>query len=125
MSHNDDVFIRKFKILLLPGVLVAQTFVPTGKIVTPDAAPGATFQMLDVQVTTSAILRVGQAMSTTLSPDGNTLLILTSGYNYFAADGQSFSGEYVFVIDLSAPRRPALPGPIKPGSLSPPASMTP
>ena len=106
------MFIRKFKILLLPGVLVAQTFVPTGKTVTPDAAPGSTFQMLDAQVTTSAIVRVGQAMSTTLSPDGNTLLILTSGYNYFAgADGQSVSGEYVFVFDVSAPQRTAAPYP--------------
>src|SRR5262249_8482907 len=48
---------------------------------------------------------VGQAVSTAVSPDGKTLLILTSGYNRNndSAGNQvdSASNEYVFVYDIT------------------------
>ncbi len=48
----------------------------------------------------------GQAMSTVISPDGKTLLVLTSGYNRVnGSNGKpipSASNEYVFIYDISA-----------------------
>jgi DNA-binding beta-propeller fold protein YncE len=49
----------------------------------------------------------GQAVTTAISPDGRTLLILTSGYNVrYDASGSLIpqdSNEYVFVYDITAP----------------------
>src|ERR1700738_4946149 len=57
------------------------TFIPTGVRITPDAAPGATFQALNPGLVSDPSFTVGQAVTTAVSPDGKTLLILTSGYN--------------------------------------------
>src|SRR5260370_1664164 len=86
------------------------TFIPTGVRITPDAAPGAIFQALNPGLVSDPTFTVGQAVSTAVSPDGKTLLILTSGYN-----SQNFtsgrnadtanpaeSNEYIFVFDVSA-----------------------
>jgi len=83
---------------------VPQT-VPSGQIVTPLAPTGAKFSRLNPGLKDFPGYTAGQAVKTTLSPDGRTLLILTSGYNRLnnakgvreAAD----SNEYVFVFDLS------------------------
>jgi len=96
--------------LLLVGSAAAadsdETRIPTGQFITPLAAPGATFVGLNTGLKDFPQYTVGQAMSEVLSPDGATLLILTSGYNRLndgttgkeiAAD----SNEYVFVYDLS------------------------
>jgi YVTN family beta-propeller protein len=89
-------------LLLLPGALAAQIFLPTGKTVTPDAAPGAVIQTLNPGLPKLPGLNVGQAVSTSISPDGNTLLVLTSGYNKFTGAGPvSLLNEYVFVYDIS------------------------
>ncbi|HLW74785.1 MAG TPA: phosphoesterase [Gammaproteobacteria bacterium] len=79
---------------------------PNGQFVTPLAAPGSTFQALNPELKDYPDYNVGQAMSEALSPDGKTLLILTSGFNEFDdASGKKIaadSGEYVFVYDVSA-----------------------
>src|SRR6266481_714413 len=85
------------------------TFVPTGVRITPSAAPGSSFQALNPGLSFDPNFTVGQAVTTATSPDGNTLLILTSGYN-----SQNFtsgpnkgntnpdeSNEYIFVFDIS------------------------
>ncbi|MGB2606926.1 MAG: hypothetical protein WBC78_25205, partial [Candidatus Sulfotelmatobacter sp.] len=81
------------------------TFVPTGMRITPTAARGSTFQTLNPGLVNYPDYVVGQAVATTLSPDGKTLLILTSGYNLVNnASGNldpSASNEYVFVFDVS------------------------
>jgi YVTN family beta-propeller protein len=102
--------IRKWiVVLLLTAASTAQTFVPTGKLVTPDAAPGARFESLNPQLPASPDLQVGYAVATDVSPDGNTLLVLTSGYNRFAGgDGRSIASEYVFVYDI-AQKQPSRP----------------
>jgi hypothetical protein len=50
------------------------------------------------------------AETTAVSPDGKTLLILTSGYNLNLDPAGNFqpqdSGEYVFVYDISKPSLP-------------------
>ncbi|MGA2248747.1 MAG: hypothetical protein ABSH48_27650, partial [Verrucomicrobiota bacterium] len=48
----------------------------------------------------------GQAVSTSVSPDGNTLLVLTSGYNRvfqgaFPIFDPLYSSEYIFIFDIT------------------------
>jgi DNA-binding beta-propeller fold protein YncE len=80
---------------------------PTGQFVTPLAAPGADFTRLNPHLKDFPDYTAGEAISEALSPDGRTLLILTSGFNvlYDKAGKQSApdSNEYVFVYDVSAP----------------------
>ena len=54
---------------------------PTGEAITPTAAPGALFQLLNPDLASDPTFTAGQASATALSPDGKTLLILTSGFN--------------------------------------------
>jgi len=54
---------------------------PTGATITPDAAPGAVFQTLTVNLPDYPDREVDGAQTTALSPDGKKLLILTSGFN--------------------------------------------
>jgi len=90
-------------------------FVPTGVHITPSAAPGSIFQPLNPGLYSDPTFTVGQAASTALSPDGKTLLILTSGYNsqnFTSGPNQgnpnpAESNEYVFIYDVTG-RRPLL-----------------
>src|SRR5215813_3746380 len=92
---------------------------PTGQMITPTAARGSVFQALNPHVASAPNYTVGQAVSTAVSPDGKTLLILTSGFNLNAnASGTAVdpatSTEFVFVFDIStgAPnQRQAIPVP--------------
>lgn len=54
---------------------------PTGKIITPEAAPGSTFVPLATGLRSDENADANGAVDTVLSPDGKTLLALTSGYN--------------------------------------------
>src|SRR5690242_1790214 len=88
-----------------------RTRLPNAQFITPLAAPGSTFQALNPGLKDFPDYTVGQAMSEVLSPDGKTLLIVTSGYNRLnGSDGKQLeadSNEYVFVYDVSgaAPRQ--------------------
>jgi DNA-binding beta-propeller fold protein YncE len=78
---------------------------PTGQRLTPLRAVGATYLPLNPDLGRWPDFLAGQASATTLSPDGKTLLILTSGFNLInGPDGKSVkegSNEYVFVFDVS------------------------
>jgi YVTN family beta-propeller protein len=91
--------------MMAGAACAAPEFTPTGQFITPTAAPGAIFQPLNPHLAGDPGYTAGQAASAALSPDGKTLLILTSGYNlYFGADGKpisTMSEEYVFVFDVS------------------------
>jgi DNA-binding beta-propeller fold protein YncE len=82
---------------------------PTGMSITPTAARGSTFQPLNPNLPDLPQFTVDHPISTAISPDGNTLLILTSGYNRNndakAKAIPAQTSEYVFVFDLrgSAP----------------------
>src|SRR5579863_7628616 len=54
---------------------------PSGIRVTPTAAAGASFSRLNPHLHDFPGYLAGQAVTTATSPDGKTLLILTSGYN--------------------------------------------
>ena len=75
---------------------------PTGQVITPLAPSGAQFSRLNPGLKDFPEYTAGQAVKTALSPDGRTLLILTSGYNRLNnAQGlreASDSNEYVFVF---------------------------
>lgn len=80
---------------------------PTGKRLTPEAMPGSSFVALNPNLADLPDFTAGQASALALSPDGKTLLVLTSGYNRnFGADRKpipELSNEYVFVYDVSGP----------------------
>ncbi len=83
----------------------AEDIAPTGQALTPSAAPGALFQPLNPDLPGDPGFLAGQAAAEAISPDGRTLLILTSGFNRtFGPDGKFIparSNEYVFVWDIS------------------------
>jgi YVTN family beta-propeller protein len=67
-----------------PTLAVADSddgFLPTGFRITPVAAPGAHFERLETGLRADGNADAAEASATALSPDGNTLLVLTSGYN--------------------------------------------
>lgn len=84
-------------------------FVSTGQLVTPLAPKGASFQPLNPNLADNPTYTAGQAVTTVVSPDGKTLLILTSGYNLWAYASGANAGnedpadskEYVFVFNIS------------------------
>src|SRR6476661_4732704 len=77
---------------------------PTGMSITPTAARGSTFQPLNPDLPDLPQFTVDHPISTAVSPDGNTLLILTSGYNRNndakAKAIPAQTSEYVFVFNL-------------------------
>jgi DNA-binding beta-propeller fold protein YncE len=79
---------------------------PTGKQITPMAVPGSTFQLLNPGLKDFPGFVASGAISTAVSPDQGTLLVLTSGYNLmFGPDGKprpEDSQEYIFIYDLSS-----------------------
>jgi YVTN family beta-propeller protein len=54
---------------------------PTGQVITPTAVPGSTMQQLATGLRADGNANASQAVKTALSPDGKTLLVLTSGWN--------------------------------------------
>lgn len=77
---------------------------PTGMSITPTAARGSVFRPLNPGLAERPEYTVDHPVSTAISPDGGTLLILTSGFNRVsdikAKSISSLSKEYVFVFDL-------------------------
>src|SRR5262249_12565851 len=73
-------------------------YLPNGLMITPDAAPHSSLMMLNPGMPGRRDLTMGQAVTTALSPDGSTLLALTSGYN---KDGPQKYDEYIFVFDAT------------------------
>jgi YVTN family beta-propeller protein len=87
--------------------LAAQTApesLPTGMEITPLAAPGSTLERLNPELKDRPDYTADHPITTTISPDGNTLLVLTSGFNrVLDAKGHAIhadSTEYVFVYDI-------------------------
>ncbi len=64
---------------------------PTGQRITPLSAPGSYMERLATGLRADGDADAAGAMSLALSPDGSTLLVLTSGYNfeYFYPDGRA------------------------------------
>src|SRR5215469_16991189 len=92
------------------NAVLAQTVLPTGATITPDAAPGAVFQPLTVALPNYPNYSPDSAETTAVSPDGKTLLVLTSGFNLNLDSNGNFqpqdSSEYVFIYDISTANLP-------------------
>lgn len=80
---------------------------PTGMSITPKAAKGTWLQPLNPDLPDRPSFTVDHPITTALSPDGGTLLVLTSGFNRnFDPKGRFIpdqSTEYVFVYDVRGP----------------------
>jgi len=96
------------------------SLLPTGQVITPSAAPGSVFAPLSTGLRKDGSADAAEAVTTALSPNGKTLLVLTSGYNQnFATEtGQNITypvldpttgkpssvttsqAEWVFVFDV-------------------------
>src|SRR5437870_13543114 len=95
-------------------VLERGTFIPTGLHITPSAAPGSSFQRLNPGLSFDPSFTVGQAVTTAISPEGKTLLILTSGYN-----SQNFTSGRILETAISrSPTNTSLSLIFQAGSLS-------
>ncbi len=106
---------RKFLAMGLAALLAVSSFafaqiLPTGATITPNATPGSVFGPLTVALPDYPNYSPDGAETTAVSPDGKTLLILTSGFNLNLDANGSYqpqdSGEYVFVYDISTPATP-------------------
>jgi YVTN family beta-propeller protein len=77
---------------------------PTGMSITPRAARGTQLQFLNPDLPGMPEYLADHPISTALSLDGDTLLVLTSGYNRIAdikaKSIPELSNEYVFVYDV-------------------------
>jgi hypothetical protein len=78
---------------------------PSGVRITPTAAPGALFEPLHPDLPMRPDCIAGQAVTTAVSPDGTTLLIVTSGYNRNDGPNGALvpeeSRESIFVYDIT------------------------
>jgi YVTN family beta-propeller protein len=63
------------------GNFGARSILPTGQIITPLAAPSSTIQPLSTGLRADGDADGAEAVNTALSPDGRSLLVLTSGWN--------------------------------------------
>lgn len=89
----------------------APALLPTGQAITPLAIPGASFIALNPHLADDPSYTADHAVTTLLSPDHRTLLILTSGYNKqnftngpnVGKVNDADSGDYVFIYDVSGP----------------------
>jgi DNA-binding beta-propeller fold protein YncE len=87
------------------GEYLVGDLLPTGVRITPLAGAGASFKPLNPNLAALPDFVAGQAVEIAVSPDGQTILVLTSGFNRnFGPDGRyvpALSNEYVFVFDVS------------------------
>ena len=84
-------------------------FLPNlGQRITPLAPEGSRFFPLNPDLPGNPAWLAGHAVTSVVSPDGRTMLVLTSGYNrvFDSLTGKldmAGSSEYVFVYDISTP----------------------
>jgi YVTN family beta-propeller protein len=81
LSQDKDDDSNKRTTTLPVGNYEERSLLPTGQFITPTAAPGSTIQVLATGLRADGNADASEAVNTALSPDGKTLLILTSGWN--------------------------------------------
>ena len=97
---------------LVVSYALAQDLPNMGQQITPLAPQGSRFEPLNPDLPDRPDWLAAQAVTSVLSPDHKTLLVLTSGYNRVYTTGVPpppypwygpDSNEYVFIYDISAP----------------------
>jgi len=97
-------------LVLLPFHLIADDsdgqLLPTGVRITPAATKGTILQPLNPGLSLFPSFVASMGVASRVSPDGNTLLVVTAGYNQnYDSNGSTIpeaSNEYVFVYDISS-----------------------
>ena len=90
----------------------AQLLPNMGQQITPLAPPGSRFESLNPDLVGNSTWLAGHAVTTVVSPDKKTMLVLTSGYNRINRNDDVLdafnsyfnwadSTEYVFIYDIS------------------------
>jgi DNA-binding beta-propeller fold protein YncE len=113
LSRRPAVFFSFFFFLLFSfsacGARAAQAqreILPTGMWITPLAAKGTVLQPLKPGLPNLPDFVASMGVTSRVSPDGKTLLVVTAGYNQnYDAGGNTIadaSNEYVFVYDISS-----------------------
>ncbi|MDR0480214.1 MAG: beta-propeller fold lactonase family protein [Burkholderiaceae bacterium] len=79
---------------------------PYGLGITPQAIPGAVQQLLNPHIAANPNWVVSEAVKAQLSPDDNTLAVITAGYNTLYNTGTEVvdtasSTQYIFIYDVS------------------------
>jgi DNA-binding beta-propeller fold protein YncE len=76
---------------------------PTGVFISPLAIPGASQQLLVPTIANwPTNLAADEAVKSALSPDGNTLAIITAGYNDVTlTNGAGIKTQFLFIYDVS------------------------
>jgi DNA-binding beta-propeller fold protein YncE len=92
-------------VLISPAFAHSQLIPNSGQHITPNAPSGTKFEPLNPDLADQPDYLAGQAVTSIVSPDGKTLLVLTSGYNLvYSASGEQIpadSTQFVFVYDIS------------------------
>jgi len=102
---KQSAFVLIFACAFIP-MLGAQQIIPnSGQQITPTAPTGSSFVPLNPGLSDNPQYLAGQAVTSVVSPDGNTLLVLTSGYNMLRdSSGHTIpadSTQFIFVYDIS------------------------
>ena len=90
-----------------PADNTGQAPLPTGQLITPTFATGASLQTLNPNLSDLPGYQATNAVKTALSPDGSTLLVMTSGYNLATGTAGPDDSEYIFVYDVTGSNRAA------------------
>src|SRR5437763_3303539 len=89
----------------IPALCAQQPIPNSGQQITPTAPTGASFVPLNPGLADNPQYLAGQAVTTIVSPDGKTLLVLTSGYNMLRdSSGRAIpadSTQFFFVYDIA------------------------
>ena len=100
-------FAQQPNIAIPPTQSNVQALPNMGQQITPLAPQGSRFEPMNPGLADNPEWLAGQAVTTVVSPDHNTLLVLTSGYNrVYSSNSTQWSNadsnEYVFIYDISA-----------------------
>ena len=81
-AQSQDEPNRNVGTTTLPvGNFDQRSLLPTGQFITPTAAPGSSLQVLATGLRADGNADASEAVNTALSPNGKTLLVMTSGWN--------------------------------------------
>jgi hypothetical protein len=81
-AQSQDESPRNAGTTTLPvGNFDQRSLLPTGQFITPTAAPGSSIQVLATGLRGDGNADASEAVNSALSPDGKTLLVMTSGWN--------------------------------------------
>src|ERR1017187_5644765 len=100
MRTNRVFFFLAFLTAIHTARAADPTQLPNGLAISPTAAPHSVLLPLNPHLDGKPDYELSQPVSTSLSPDGKRLLVLTSGYNKERGRGGQVS-EFVLIYDAT------------------------